>query len=605
MENNRTEKEKEKAQGKEINFQWFIVSFLIHWKWFVLSVIFFLSMGYIYLRYVTPVYNVSSKIVLKDSKRGGMSNSELSIFQRMGYLESSSNVENEIEIIRSRDLLETVVIEEESFIRYSVKGRFRDTDLYGGMGRRYYAAPPIKVFLDKSVISSLYSTISLKLTLTDKSSVVVVGQYGSARFENEFQSIPAVLKTPIGEVLLLPDDNNVTLKKEYPLYIQIIPPLWIAQSYMGALGEELLGKDATVVHVSLRETNPKRGESFLTRLFQVYNRETMLDKNKAANSASAFIEKSLNEISKDLVLSEDDVEAYKTENKIGLEMGTDAGIIAGENNNYFKKIISLGSDELKLSYLESFVENNKDNKDVLPAAVLDNPQINETIMKYNQRLMERDRLLNYTKEDAPIILKTNERLSLMRESILASIRSLKYSYGVTRNEYEGMIDNYDSGKGDLPRKERELSDLDRQQMIKSNLYVDLLRRKQEIDFTLAVTAPSAKVIESPLTGGLVSPRKTMIYFMCLVCGLLFPFIVIGIRELMNYKLSHEEEVRRLVDIPIIVSLPIVKTKSSIVVTSHATTAIVERFRLLRTNLQFILDSPEKKSILVTSTISGE
>jgi capsular exopolysaccharide synthesis family protein len=132
-----------------------------------------------------------------------------------------------------------------------------------------------------------------------------------------------------------------------------------------------------------------------------------------------------------------------------------------------------------------------------------------------------------------------------------------------------------------------------------------LRRKQEIDFTLAVSAPSAKVIESPLTSGLVSPRKTMIYFICLITGLLFPFVVIGIRELMNYKLSHEEEVRRLVDIPIIVSLPIVKTKSSIVVSSHATTAIVERFRLLRTNLQFILDSPDKKSILITSTISGE
>jgi len=601
MENNKRE-ENVKAQGKEINFQWFIISFLIHWKWFVISVIVFLLCGYVKLRYSTSVYDVRTNIVLRDSKRGGMGNSEVSLFERMGYLEAANNnVENEIEVIRSRDLLETVVVEDEAFIRYFVKGRFKNTDVYGGAGRQYYAAPPIKVFVDKDVISSLYSTISLEVVLTDKSTVFVEGQYGSEKFGNEFSSIPAVLKTPIGEVLLLPDEN-VTLKKEYPLYIQIVPPLWIAQSYLGAISEVLVGKNSTVVHISLHETNPKRGENFLNRLIQVYNRETMNDKSKAAENASLFIKEQLNDLNDKLHLSENSIETYKKDNKIGLSI---ADLYSSDDNTFEKRIISLGTDELKLSYLQATVEKNVDNKDLLPAAAVDNGTLAGALERYNQKILDRERLLAYTKESAPIIKRANERLSLMREDILTSIRALKYSLDLSKKEIDNLTDHSNVGLEDVPRKERELTDLLREQLIQSNLYIDLLRRKQEIEFTVAVSAPSAKVIESPLTAGLVAPRKTYIYFLCLSIGLIFPFIIIGIRELMNYKLSHEEEVRRFSEMPVIVSLPIVKTKTPIVVSSHATTAIAERFRLLRTNLQFILDNPDKKSILVTSTISGE
>ncbi|MCL2651353.1 MAG: polysaccharide biosynthesis tyrosine autokinase [Candidatus Azobacteroides sp.] len=600
MENNKRE-ENARVPGKEINFQWFIISFLIHWKWFVISVIVFLLAGYIKLRYSTSVYNVESKIVLRDSKRGGLGNSEVSIFERLGYLESgNNNVENEIEVIKSRDLIETTVVEAGVFIRYSVKGRFKDTDLYGGFGRQYYASPPVKVFVDKNVISSLYSTISLQIVLTDKSTILVHGQYGNEKFVNEFSSVPAVLKTPVGEVLLLPDEN-VVLKKDYPLYIQIIPPLWIAQSYVGSLSENLIGKNSTVVTVSLHETNPKRGEDFLSRLFQVYNRETMSDKTKSAENASIFIKDQLEDITKKLRLSENVIETYKRENQIGLVI---PDFFSNEINDYTKQVIANGTNELRLSYLQSAVEKNIDNKDLLPGAVADGI-VATYIENYNQRLLERNRLLAYTKEDAPIIKKANERLSIIRVSILAGIQAARYSLGLAKKETDNYHDYASAALEDTPRKERELTDFLREQLIQSNYYIDLLRRKQDIEFTLAVSAPSAKVIESPLTFGLIAPRRNYIYFLCLSMGLIFPFVIIGIRELMNYKLTQEEEVRRFSEMPVIVSLPIVKTKTPIVVSSHATTAIVERFRLLRTNLQFILDTPEKKSILVTSTISGE
>ena len=604
MANNK-QGENVKDQGKEVSFQWFFVSFLIYWKWFVLSIILFLVGGYIYLRYSTPVYKVTTNVVLRSSGQGGLGNSETSYFERLGYLNANNNMDNEIQVLRSRNLIETVVVEEEAFIHYSVKGRFKSTDLYGGMGRRYYAAPPATVFVDKTSLSSLYSPLSLKIALTSNSTILVTGQYGSEKFDQEFSSLPAVVKSPIGELLLLPDEN-VALRKEYPLYINILPPLGVAQSYIANLTQEFATKNSSVIRLSLLETNRTRGEHFLYRLFQVYNRETMSDKNRAAENASAFIKDRLEELNADLRLSESTVENYKKENKIGLDLATSDAIFANDNNEYSKMLVSLGTEDLKLSYLQDAVEKNADNSDLLPAALaIGNASLVSSLEKYNQSILERERLLAYTREDVPIIKKANERIALLREDILKSIKALRYAQSVSKKEYENMLEESDVNMGTVPRKERELADLLREQIIQSNLYVNLLRQKQEIDFTLSVSTPSAKIIDSPITTGIVYPRKMYVYFVCLALGLVFPFIIIGIRELLNYKLTHEEEIRRLCEMPVIVSLPIIKTKTPIVVTSHATTAIVERFRLLRTNLQFILDTPEKKSILVTSTISGE
>jgi capsular exopolysaccharide synthesis family protein len=594
-------------QGKEMNFQWFIISFLIHWHWFVISVFVFLLGGFIYLRYATPVYDVSTNIVLRDSRRGGLGNSELSIYERLGYIESSNNIlENELEILRSRDFLEAVVTEEEAFIRYYVKGRVKNTEIYRGFGRKFYAAPPVNVFLDNNVVSSLYTVLNFSIALSeDETALHISGQYGNAKFTAEFSSLPGVLQTPIGEILLLPDEN-VALNKDYPLHVEILPPLWVAQSYMVALSQDLVNKSATIVRLSVRETNPRRGERFLARMLQVYDRETTVDKNRAAQNASEFIQSQLIEINHKVRLSEMEVQKFKQENQIALDVSAQAGIYVGDSHDYIKRLIALGSAEIRLDYLESEVLNNPDDKKLLPAVLAtENQSLFNSLERYNQTVQERERLLAYTRADVPIIRRATEQIRLLREDILSSISNLRYANEVSRQQYEDMIVQYEEGIEDIPRQDRELSELLREQIIQSNLYIDLLSRKQEIDLTLSVSAPGVKIIERPMIAGQVAPQRTYIWLMCLSFGLVFPFVVIGLRELLNYRLTHEEEVRRFADMPVIVSIPTIKTKSQVVVTSHATTAVVERFRLLRTNLQFILDVPEKKSILITSTISGE
>ncbi|MDR2621236.1 MAG: polysaccharide biosynthesis tyrosine autokinase [Dysgonamonadaceae bacterium] len=595
-------KHKEAVRSKrDVDFQWFIFGFLSYWKWFLLSIIAFLSIGYVYLRYSVPIYEVASKIIVKDSKKGGVSNSELSFYENIGFLQSNNIVENEMRVLGARNLIESVVLENELFIQYVVKGKFKDTELYGN-SNYYYSSTPVRVFADQKIISSLKGAIVLKVSVGDNSTIRVEGNYGDNVFEGEYSSLPGVIETPIGELLLLPGEVTV-LRKQYPLEIKIVPPLWVAGGYVGALNIELVDKGTTIVSLSLKETHRRRGEEFLGTLIDLYNKGTMEEKNKAARTASKFLDDRLEILGKDLQEAEKDVEDYKRENYIA-DIRTETGLVVQEDNTWEKRIVQLETQKIMLSYLLD--ELNKGNTQLVPPIGTVDEMLGTLLLKYNEAVSERERLLALVTKEAPVLKRQDERIATIRANIRTSISGLMYALNKETEESSGFSSKYSSDIQDIPRRTRELEDLERTQNIKAELYSNLLARKEEIELTLAITAPSATVLEDPLASSApVAPSKFLIYLLCLIGGVVFPFVIIALLDLLNFKLSQESEVSRFSDVPIIISLPFVKKmKDNMVVTPNATTAIVERFRLLRTNLQFIFGT-EKKSILFTSTISGE
>lgn len=579
------------------------MSLLIHWKMFALSMILFFVGAYTYLRYVVPVYSVGASIILKDIRRGGMNNSELAIFEQLDILDANSNVENEVDILQSRNLLERVVIKQRLFIRYSVEGRFKSTELYDSGNSKFYSTLPVRVYVDSATIAALNTTIFLTVSLTENSTVRVEGSYGYKAIYNEFISLPAVIETPVGD-LLLAADENVSLKKDYPLQIRIMPPLQIAGAYAGALDVILSGRSTTVVRLSLPETHPKRGEDFLSTLVELYNEDTMEDKNKAAQNASNFISARLLSLKDELNFAEKSLQDYREDNHIA-SLQDEAELYITEEHNVSNQLLELETRDRLLSYLLEIAQKEDEFLPSLLNNVLDNNSLIVGIEKYNRFLTDKKRNLTVAKESMPLIQRLDDRLARTKEEVIQNIKSMQHTLEQQRLASMTRGDAFSANVGDVPRRQRESTDYLREQDIKAELYVFMSKRLDEIRLTLAVTVPSAKIIEYPITLGQISPRRMYIYMLYLMIGFIFPYIVIGLREMLNYRLTNEEEIRRFIDTPVVVSLPYVKTKDTLVVTPTATSPIVERFRLLRTNLQFVLDSPEKKSILVTSTISGE
>ena len=522
-----------RSKSKKVGFQWFIFGFLSYWKWFLLSIVAFLFVGYVYLRYSVPVYDVASKIIVKDSKKGGLSNAELSFYENIGFLQANSVVENEMRILGSRNLIESVVLEKELFIQYVVKGKVKDKELYGN-ANFFYSSTPVRVFADQKVVSSLRGAIVLKVWVGDNSTIRVDGSYGKSVFEGEYSSLPGVIETPIGELLLLPSEITV-LKKKYPLEIKILPPLWVAQEYVGALHVELVDKGTTIVALSLKETHGRRGEAFLETLIDRYNKDTTEEKNKAANTASKFLSDRLEILGKDLLKAEKDIENYKRENYIA-DIKAETGLIVSEDNAWEKKIVQLETQKMVFSYLLG--ELNKENIQLVPHVGIVEEPLSILLQKYNESVSERERLLFLVTSEAPILKRQDEQIASLRANIRANITGLIYSLDKEMEETAGLNSKYMSDIQDIPRRVRELEDLERTQNIKAELYSTLLARKEEIELALAIAAPSATVLENPLASSVpVTPNRFLVYLLSLTGGVVFPFLVIGIRKILNFKPS--------------------------------------------------------------------
>jgi len=584
---------------KEISLVWFVEQLLRYWKWFLLSVVLFLLAGYLYLRYATYAYHVGATIVLKDSKRGGMANSELSVFEGMGLISSDNNIDNEMEMLQSRNLIESVVKELGLTTRYRIKGKMKDTELYGDRNPKFYSETPVIVYCDPEKQGSV--PVGLQFTVSkEDNKIKVSGTAAGKTFTEEFASLPALLSTPAGELLLQPSGVN-TLLDDYPVEISFVPPLQVAQFYQGCVNIEATGKNTSVIKIGVRETHRQRGEDFLSKLIEVYNRDAMEDKNKAARNAARFMEERLSYINEDLQNAEIEIEGYKRSNRL-TDIELESQLFLGEDNEFEKRQAQVGTQLELIGMLEKAIEG----EDLLAANLgFADPNLPAMISRYNSALAEKQRLEEYTFPDNPLVTKQTFRINALKTEISAQIAGIRQTLKTKEKELRRESRRYDEYLGDIPRREREYREMTRQQVIKSELYVMLLQKKEEAELSLAVTAPSAQVIESPLSGGPVSPRSSFIYAFCLLLGAIVPFACLGLREALSYKIEKESDVRHLTNVPLIATLPQGKNRTPVVVNAHSMTPIVERFRLLRTNLQFSMSDSQKKVILVTSTVSGE
>ena len=153
-----------------------------------------------------------------------------------------------------------------------------------------------------------------------------------------------------------------------------------------------------------------------------------------------------------------------------------------------------------------------------------------------------------------------------------------------------------------------LTQIGRQQEVKSGLYLMLLQKREENSISLAATADKGKLIDDPQLVGKISPKSAIIMLIALLLGLAIPALVIFLLQLFRYKIEGHEDVARLTKLPIIADVAIAsntaKGKADIVVHENQNNQMEEIFRSLRTNLQFMLHEGQKV-VLFTSSTSGE
>ena len=602
--------EAQESKEENIDVKELLFKYLIHWPWFVGAVVACLIAAWVYLHMSTPVYNISATVLIKDDKKGGSAGmlSGLESLGLDGMVSSSQNIDNEIEVLRSKTIVKEVVEDLGLYISYTDKDKFPS--------RNMYKTSPVQVSLTPQEADLLEKPMTVEMTLQPQGSIDVNVKIGDDEYQKHFEKLPAVFPTDKGTLafFLTPDsvlsskrtseETTDSEKTTRNITATINKPLAVAKAYCKNMTIEPTSKTTSVAVISLKNSNVQRGKDFINKLLEMYNINTNNDKNEVAQKTAEFINERISIISKELGSTEKDLESFKRGAGI-TDLTSDAQIALTGSAEYEKKRVENQTQINLLQDLQRYMQN--EGYEVLPSNIgLQDVNLAAAINRYNDVLVERKRLLRTSTENNPTIINLDTSISAMKENVQVSLDRVLRGLFITKADLDREASRYSRRISEAPGQEREFVSIARQQEIKAGLYLMLLQKREENAITLAATANNAKIIDEAIADDApVSPRSKITYLIALILGVGIPVGVIYLLELTKFKIEGRADVEKLTSAPIVGDIPLTDEKQgAIAVFENQNNLMSETFRNIRTNLQFMLEN-DKKVILVTSTVSGE
>ena len=588
-------------QESSFNYRELIDNVILHWQWFVVSIIACLFLAFLYLRYKAPVYSTWAKVLIKeeDPYSRSMRGTGLADFSQLGLLNNSNGFDNEIEILNSKTLAERAVTNLKLYVNYSLKGNIRDMEMY--------KETPVMADMSPVDLDTLSMPVSLEITPMEDGTYHIEGEALEEEFEAEAKSLPIRVKTLSGWVMLHPNPNNTVF--DTPVRIYIYRPSWMANAYMSRTTIEPTSKLTTMAQISMTDTRRDRAEDYLNELIRVYNEDANEVKNEVSLKTEAFINKRIQIIDAELGDTDSQLESYKKQNQL-VNLTSDAEAAYKGIENYQEKQIELQTQMLLVKSLKEYVDNPANYMEIIPANLgLTDKGLNDIIAKYNTEVVERKRLLKTAPESSPVVVAATNAIASLYPGIRHSLASVYDNLRVQKRNIDEQYDLFINKLSSTPTQERVLTDMERQQTVKATLYQILLQKREENAISLASTVDKAQVIDAPeSTIRPISPKKKLIALIALVMGVGIPVGIIYLRNLLRYRIEGRNDLEKLTDIPLLgdifTSKKVEDGKRAIVVQENTNDIMEEAFRNVRVQLGFVMKKSEKV-LICTSMIPGE
>lgn len=602
----------ENEEKSSFDFATIYTALILNWKWFVLSLIICMGAAHIYLRYATPIYQSAAKLLIKDDEgsrssfKGG--NSIMSA-TNLGIISNSNGIDNEMEILKSRTLAQQTVYDLKLYVNYRHEGKLKDHVLYGDQ--------EVNIDMDLEHLKKLNAPMNLKITREGRNYHVTGSYYvpidnnsfkpEAVNIDKTFSALPATIGTRVG-VVRFTQNGNYMLRDGESLKATMIAPEIAAGKYVGNLNVTESSKTTTIVDLVLNDEIPQRAIDYLKQLAIVYNRQANEDKNEIAVRTEQFINQRLEKINAELGSTEGQLENYKKRNNM-VELKTNATQAVANADQYAQKLSEANTQVALLDELTKYMNEPSNRHQPIPSNVgLSDASATSLINEYNKIALQRNQLLHSASENSPTVTPLTAQLDDLNSSIKRAMTQARAGLKIQRNSIAAQAGKYEGQINNTPEQERMLTQIGRQQEVKSGLYLMLLQKREENSISLAATADKGKLIDTPVFTGKVTPKNSIIMLIALILGLAIPAGILFLLEFFRYKIEGRNDVEKLTNLPIIADVAIAseraKTKADIVVHENKNNLMEEIFRSLRTNLQFLLKQHDKV-IMFTSTTSGE
>lgn len=592
-------------EESSFDFRTIFTMVVLNWQWFLLSILICVFSAMIYLRYTTPVYQVSVKMLIKDEDNRRRSTQMLSNMRDFGFISNSTGIENEIEILQSKILAEEVVKNLKLYTEYYSDGRIKKVLMY--------QTQPINVDIDPLSLSKMDDTLKIvNMSITrEKSKYVVNGTVqagnGEREFSTSFTTMPAARKISAG-TLTFTSIAGRKMQEGETMHVNISPVTMVASRYVGSLSVEPTSKVTSIALLTVKDINAKRAQDFLKELAECYNGQANADKNEIARKTELFINDRMEKINAELGMTEGQIESFKRSHNM-TNMSIDAAQSVQRSSEFSDQLSQVNAQIQMIDYMREYVDNPSNKYQIMPSGIgLNDASSAALINDYNQQVQNRNRLLRSASENAPQVMTLTSTLDELERSIRTSLTQAHRSADIRRQSISNQYSMYQSRVSSTPVQERVLTEIGRQQEVKSGLYLMLLQKREENSISLAATADKGKLIDKPKYGGKVSPKSAIIMLISLILGAGLPALILYLIQFLKYKIEGPDDLARLTSLPVVAEVAVAsesaKTAAGIVVHENQNDQIDEIFRSMRTNIQFMM-TDKQKVILFSSSTSGE
>lgn len=566
--------------------------------WYIVLICLLLGSAYGIYSYKTtmPIYKVSSLMLINNGE--GNMNSLLGTSENglPGIsLGAYSNINNLIVFLTSSSHVEKVIRKLDFSVTYFQKGMFLEQEIYD--------KTPFIVVQDTTENGFIGGSFDIMFTSKDKFLINRTGKktiYEGKLFEKMAIRSNKFTVLPNEKVKNIEYTNN-------PYRFEFNPVKTLVNRYMRKIAISLYRKKSSVYEISTTENNTNKAKDFINEVSNSAIQYNLDKKNHIANNTISFIDKQLSGVSDSLSSAEKILEEFRSSNEV-MDVSMQGQMIIKQSQDLEIQKAALMAQLDYYKYLSNYIENNSNVSDLMApsSSGVNDPVLQQLISELSVKHAEKSSLQFNSREDNPTISRINRQIATIKSSILESTKSIISTTNLTIKDLNKRLMSLSRQIKQLPKTEQVLLGIERKFNFNDEMYKYLLQRRSEAQLAKASNMADNEIIESATTKSRISPNKNKVIVFVIVIGLFLPLVLIFLILLANKKILDKEDVQGILGNPFIGTMPYTKCKSDEIPFLLSPKSIFsESVRSIRTSLQFFKGKSKAKTILLTSSISGE
>lgn len=594
------------------------------WKWFLISIVVFVGIGLFYAYTRQPVYERSEEILIKDNEGGGGIADVAGAFSSLGLFSSSTKVYNELISFTSPAVMFEVVDRLNLTMNYEKRMGLRQQTLYG-------TTLPVDIqFPDLTESDNV--GLNIKLKPDGSYTIEKMWKYepqGRVKFDEEVQGKVGggAVGSPLGQLVVIPNEqfiaNPADADKEIEIKVFKQSRQLAVEKYAAKLKGDLTDPDADVINLSIKDTSVERADDILNTVVAVYNERWIADNNRMAVATSEFISERLGLIEKELGEVDDRIAELKSDMKLPDIEEAAKGFMA-QDLKIDEQMLQITNMLAMTKFLKEYLENPANKYAIVPVNTgTENAVLEGLVASYNEVLLQRNNLAENSSAENPIVRDLTKQLEGKKSAIIASVDSHIANLQNMLNNIEKAQNTNQAILGTSPKQAKTLLTVERQQLVMQQLYLFLLEKREENELSQSFTSDNTRIITPPYGKFKpVSPKKTLILIIAFFFGVGIPATAVFIAEASNTKIRSKKDIEHL-PVPFAGEIPHIghdrklakmfKTKKQkrkivdkprVVVVEGKRDVPNEAFRVVRSNIDFMLGRGERTAIALTSFNPG-